>query len=249
MAALPTKTPVSLLQELCVRKGITPKYDLVQIEGAVHEPTFKNRVTVAEFSDFGSGQSKKKAKHSAAKAILDKLLGSQAFGGALSETATDGTIVSNHVSGNSYDDGIQGNPIGTLQELCMSRRWPPPIYDLNAEEGLPHERQFTINCIVGKYKEPGAGKSKKVAKRQAAYKMLQKLKDVPLEPNQMGIAAEDGSAGTPIPPKKIDIDTVQKDLLDRIEKLRVNNKDIKEEKKTENSAVTEEKAIKSEYSG
>ena len=27
------KTPVSLLQELYVRKGITPKYDLVQIEG------------------------------------------------------------------------------------------------------------------------------------------------------------------------------------------------------------------------
>ena len=43
-------------------------------------------------SDFGSGQSKKKAKHSAAKAILDKLLGSQAFGGALNETATDGTM-------------------------------------------------------------------------------------------------------------------------------------------------------------
>ena len=42
------KTPVSLLQELYVRKGITPKYDLVQIEGAVHEPTFKYRVSVGE---------------------------------------------------------------------------------------------------------------------------------------------------------------------------------------------------------
>ena len=42
------KTPVSILQELYVRKGITPKYDLVQIEGAVHEPTFKYRVTVGD---------------------------------------------------------------------------------------------------------------------------------------------------------------------------------------------------------
>ena len=25
------------------RRGMTPKYDLVQIEGAVHEPTFKYR--------------------------------------------------------------------------------------------------------------------------------------------------------------------------------------------------------------
>ena len=37
------KTPVSLLQELYVRRGLTPKYDLVQIEGQVHEPTFKYR--------------------------------------------------------------------------------------------------------------------------------------------------------------------------------------------------------------
>ena len=38
----------NIFQELYVRKGITPKYDLVQIEGAVHEPTFKYRVTVGD---------------------------------------------------------------------------------------------------------------------------------------------------------------------------------------------------------
>ena len=69
------KTPVSLLQELYVRRGLTPKYDLVQIEGAGHEPTFKYRVTIGEFVATGCGQSKKKAKHSAAKSILDKLKG------------------------------------------------------------------------------------------------------------------------------------------------------------------------------
>ena len=49
-ASLPSKTPVSLLQELCMRRGISPKYDLLQIEGAVHEPTFVYRVTVGEFT-------------------------------------------------------------------------------------------------------------------------------------------------------------------------------------------------------
>lgn len=39
------KTPVSVLQELLSRRGITPAYDLVQIEGAIHEPTFRYRVT------------------------------------------------------------------------------------------------------------------------------------------------------------------------------------------------------------
>lgn len=48
MKSLPTKTPVSVLQELLSRRGTTPKYELVQIEGAVHEPTFRYRVTVAD---------------------------------------------------------------------------------------------------------------------------------------------------------------------------------------------------------
>lgn len=39
------KTPVSILQELLSRRGITPNYELVQIEGAIHEPTFRYRVS------------------------------------------------------------------------------------------------------------------------------------------------------------------------------------------------------------
>jgi len=44
-----TQTPVSVLQELCVKRHMTPKYDLIQIEGPDHEPTFKYRVTVGEY--------------------------------------------------------------------------------------------------------------------------------------------------------------------------------------------------------
>lgn len=174
------KTPVSLLQELYVRRGVTPKYDLVQIEGQVHEPTFKYRVTVGEFVATGCGQSKKKAKHCAAKSILDKLIGAQNSGKAAADQPTIPDLATEILS--PYDDGIQGNPVGLLQELCMSRRWPPPTYDLSHEEGLPHERSFTIKCIIeGKHLEVGAGKSKKLAKRQAANKMIQRLRDIPTE--------------------------------------------------------------------
>lgn len=48
MESLPTKTPVSVLQELLARRGTVPKYELVQIEGMIHEPTFRYRVTVAD---------------------------------------------------------------------------------------------------------------------------------------------------------------------------------------------------------
>lgn len=183
---LPSKTPVSLLQELCMRRGISPKYDLLQIEGAVHEPTFVYRVTVGEFSANGSGQSKKKAKHAAAKAILDNII--QGGGAAAATATTTGQPTTPELSSqivSPYDDGIPGNPVGSLQELCMSRRWPPPTYDLTAEEGFPHERTFSIACAIGPHKEVGVGKSKKLAKRQAAYKMMQKLKDTPIDQSQI----------------------------------------------------------------
>ena len=158
------------------------------------------RVTIGEFVATGCGQSKKKAKHDAAKAILDKLRGAQESGKAPMGQPPIPDLASKILS--PYDDGIQGNPVGTLQvivltnemrvlsvdsvltnqELCMGRRWPPPTYELNHEEGLPHERMFTIHCVIeDRYTETGTGKSKKLAKRQAANKMIQRLRELPME--------------------------------------------------------------------
>lgn len=61
----------------------------------------------------------------------------------------------------------------------MSRRWPPPTYEMTCEEGPPHERQFTITCILLKLREVGTGKSKKAAKRLAANKMWERLQNNP----------------------------------------------------------------------
>lgn len=90
-------------------------------------------------------------------------------------------------SGQSGGDGdkVMGNPIGLLQELCMAGRWPPPTYETELEVGLPHERQFTISCTVLKYREVGQGKSKKIAKRIAAHKMWSRLKETPIDQNQI----------------------------------------------------------------
>lgn len=83
----------------------------------------------------------------------------------------------------------------------MSRRWPPPLYEMENEEGLPHERQFTIACEVFKHRELGAGKSKKLAKRQAALKMWQHLQEVPVEGNGAAGHAldDDDEVSQPLP--------------------------------------------------
>ncbi|XP_031783443.1 interferon-inducible double-stranded RNA-dependent protein kinase activator A homolog isoform X6 [Nasonia vitripennis] len=178
MKALPNKTPVSVLQELLSRRGTTPKYELVQIEGAIHEPTFRYRVTVADVVAMGTGRSKKEAKHAAAKAVLDKLIGvnTENAEAPIPNSIPDSQNIQEIQSGYG-EEKVVNNPIGSLQEMCMSRHWPPPKYSMEGEEGLPHERQFTIVCSILKYRQVGQGKSKKLAKRQAAHKMWQSLQD------------------------------------------------------------------------
>ena len=63
-------------------------------------------VTVGEFVATGCGQSKKKAKHSAAKSILDKLIGAQNSGKAPAGQPTIPDLATEVLS--PYDDGIQG---------------------------------------------------------------------------------------------------------------------------------------------
>ncbi|XP_011309119.1 probable RISC-loading complex subunit BRAFLDRAFT_242885 [Fopius arisanus] len=178
MKSLPVKTPVSVLQELLSRRGTTPKYELVQIEGAVHEPTFRYRVTVADVVAMGTGRSKKDAKHAAAKAVLDKLIGVNI---EAPETPISNSIPETQniqdMQGSYGEEKVINNPIGSLQEMCMSRHWSLPKYTMEGEAGLPHERQFTIVCSMLKYRQVGQGKSKKLAKHQAAHKMWQTLRD------------------------------------------------------------------------
>lgn len=155
---VPCKTPISLLQEWCAQKGVTSKFEVISVEGAVHAPTFVYRVTVMDMVATATGQSKKKSKHSAAKAILDQIMGkSKTDHLAMDETCvmSDTKNVSIEQLVSPYDDGIAGNPVGQLQELCMERRWPPPIYDMISEEGVPHERFFSMVCKVGKVTQGG----------------------------------------------------------------------------------------------
>lgn len=45
-----SKTPVSILQEMCIRKGDVPQYELIHDGGGSHEALFKYRVLVGEMS-------------------------------------------------------------------------------------------------------------------------------------------------------------------------------------------------------
>lgn len=170
--------PVGALQERFQSRGITPTYRVVQAEGASHAPTFSFQVILGELTSTGTGSSKKQAKHAAARAMLDKLDGRV--------PAQDGQQPLPPVA-EANGSQAPGNTVGGLQELCVKHGFPMPTYSVGVIAGQPHQRNFAITCTVGKMKENGAGGSKKDAKREAAQKMIDKLKSLgPSGPEQVG---------------------------------------------------------------
>lgn len=65
------KTPIMILQEICMKLSITTLYENISTEGQVHEPTFVFRVQCGNLTQTGKGNSKKKAKQAAALAMLN----------------------------------------------------------------------------------------------------------------------------------------------------------------------------------
>ena len=194
--------PVGALQERFQSRGITPQYRVVQAEGASHAPTFSFQVILGDLTATGSGSSKKQAKHAAARAMLDKLDGRV--------PAHDGQTPLPPVSDQSAGPQAPGNTVGALQELCVKHGHPMPTYALGTVGGQPHQRNFSIICVVGKLRESGAGGSKKDAKREAAQKMIDKLKC--LGPNTGSAAAE---AAGPAGPE------VDEEMLGKLATLKV----------------------------
>jgi len=57
-SCLADKSSVSLLNELCIKRGLTPRYELTDSEGPVHQRLFTYRVTAGTFVAIGKGMPK-----------------------------------------------------------------------------------------------------------------------------------------------------------------------------------------------
>ncbi|NIG59112.1 RISC-loading complex subunit TARBP2 [Pontoporia blainvillei] len=186
LAANPGKTPISLLQEYGTRIGKTPVYDLLKAEGQAHQPNFTFRVTVGDTSCTGQGPSKKAAKHKAAEVALKHLKGGSMLEPALEDSRSPPMEVQPPVS----PQQSECNPVGALQELVVQKGWRLPEYTVTQESGPAHRKEFTMTCRVERFIEIGSGTSKKLAKRNAAAKMLLRVHTVPLD-------AREGSEAEP----------------------------------------------------
>ncbi|CAO2600630.1 RISC-loading complex subunit TARBP2 [Lemmus lemmus] len=216
LAANPGKTPISLLQEYGTRIGKTPVYDLLKAEGQAHQPNFTFRVTVGDTSCTGQGPSKKAAKHKAAEVALKHLKGGSMLEPALEESSSFSLLDSSLLEDAPVIAEVAApvpsalltrsppmemqppvspqqsecNPVGALQELVVQKGWRLPEYMVTQESGPAHRKEFTMTCRVERFIEIGSGTSKKLAKRNAAAKMLLRVHTVPLD-------ARDGNEAEP----------------------------------------------------
>lgn len=190
LAVNPGKTPISLLQEYGTRIGKTPVYDLLKAEGQAHQPNFTFRVSVGDISCTGQGPSKKAAKHKAAEAALKMLKGglcgpigvsTEVDGFIGVDVAADGDSSPTEMKTSGTSQQSECNPVGALQELVVQKGWRLPEYTVTQESGPAHRKEFTMTCRVERFMEIGSGTSKKLAKRNAAAKMLSRIHDVPVD--------------------------------------------------------------------
>ncbi|KAH0621538.1 hypothetical protein JD844_022928 [Phrynosoma platyrhinos] len=166
VAAKQGKTPIQLLHEYGTKANLNPVYECEKAEGQVHMPVFTYKVTIGDVTGTGEGPSKKVAKHRAAEAVLNILKGNSNICISMPDH-----LVPEPVS----QPRSQTNPIGLLQELAIQKGWRLPEYSLAQETGPAHKREFTITCRMEAFVETGMGTSKKLAKRNAAEKLLDKF--------------------------------------------------------------------------
>ena len=73
------------------------------------------------------------------------------------------------------------NPVGALKELVVQKGWRLPESRVTQESGPAHHKEFTMTCRMEHFTEVGNGTSKKLAKHNAAAKMLLPVHTGPLE--------------------------------------------------------------------
>ena len=152
-------TPTSWLHYYATRRGQKPSYEWFETQGDTQG--FCVMVSVGQLSGIGYGRSKKVAKHAAALLLMSRLLnGSRDNAEAI--MLPEPEIL---------------NPVGDLQEMCLAKKWALPKYLLVSEQWPLHAIVFTISVEVLHFEAIGSERSKKLARKQAAFIMLRVLSE------------------------------------------------------------------------
>ncbi|XP_026866717.2 double-stranded RNA-binding protein Staufen homolog 1 isoform X1 [Electrophorus electricus] len=170
------KSEISQVFEIALKRNMPVNFEVLKEAGPPHMKSFVVKVTVGEFTGEGDGKSKKIAKKLAAMSVLEELrkLPQLPVTDKMPPRIKKKTksIIKLQTSP-EYGQGI--NPISRLAQIQQAKKEKEPEYSLVTERGLPRRREFVMQVSVSGQAAEGMGPSKKVAKRNAAEKMLEIL--------------------------------------------------------------------------
>ncbi|XP_047112971.1 uncharacterized protein LOC124789605 isoform X1 [Schistocerca piceifrons] len=69
------------------------------------------------------------------------------------------------------------NMVGRLQEFCVAKHWPLPVYNLVNAQGPSHMPHFHMMCSVRDFVAVGNGKTKQEAKHSAAKNLMDLIRE------------------------------------------------------------------------
>lgn len=155
------RTPVTILQEFCAKNKLNaPCYEELSCPSTPLNKVFKCKAAVAyqgEFKDAtGTGSSKKSAKHSAARCLLD-LLGIKF----------------------DWTPEVDQDTVSILKCMCESRNYSTPVYEDVQVSGPSHCPEFTLRCSVAELVCEAKAPSKKLAKQKVAKEVIRFIEESP----------------------------------------------------------------------
>lgn len=162
------KNPVSILNE--IHKGLN--YQFLSAKGPTNCPIFKVEVEFQGIKYFGEGRSKNLAKHNVAKNILNVIDPERQF--ECVEISNNAPILDDDNQPLKNNISAEKNPVSVLNELRAGL-----IYNFVSVNGPSHAPTFEVTVEVDGQIYKGSGRSKKLAKTNAAEAALRSFIQFP----------------------------------------------------------------------
>ncbi|XP_027839889.2 interferon-inducible double-stranded RNA-dependent protein kinase activator A homolog [Aphis gossypii] len=159
------------------KQGKTVKYNMLPVVFLYPYKMYTCNAKCGEIITYGYGSSSFKAIDDAANKFLEKLASVSEMDDHLGANPPCLKINVEENDTASDEQGMFTNYIGKLQdEICVARGWSLPKYEyFQSIEGENNNkvRLFTVKCSAGPYESKGVGKTKKIAKKQAAQLLIE----------------------------------------------------------------------------
>ncbi|EZA47672.1 double-stranded RNA-binding protein Staufen homolog 2 isoform X2 [Ooceraea biroi] len=182
------KSPVSLVHETALKRGLPVTFEVVSETGKPHIRTFTTKCTVGDKFTVGEGSSKKVSKKRAAESMLDQLKLLPPLPAIIQNRSTrvkrkppatkkkSRNLIKVYQEPRSENEAAEEvNPVSRLVQIQQAKKEKEPVYNLIDEKGAPRRREFVMEVTMGQHSAQGIGPNKKLAKRAAAEALLTQL--------------------------------------------------------------------------